>query len=141
MDAQTTRLKNLKLLVRQWGGPASLAKKLKLSGPSYLSQLLSGHRPITEKTARKFETVAREVELVHPALFLPSAGPCCFLDPQLVHLNFERVNIFPRAAQFLSFLESRLSGHATAMAHPMPSTSVPPATRACVRRRRAWFRG
>jgi hypothetical protein len=52
MDVRRAKLRSL---IAQWGGPSPLAKKLKLSGPSYLSQLLSGHRPITEKTARQFE--------------------------------------------------------------------------------------
>lgn len=50
-----SRRKNLKLLLHQWGGPSSLAKRLGQSGPSYLSQMANGHRPITEKTARKIE--------------------------------------------------------------------------------------
>ena len=49
------RIENLKLLLVQWGGPTVLAKKLHYSGPSYLSQLLSGNRPFTEKTARTIE--------------------------------------------------------------------------------------
>jgi DNA-binding transcriptional regulator YdaS (Cro superfamily) len=54
-DMQEVRRASLKVLIAQWGGPTSLAKKLGLSGPSYLSQLLSGLRPITEKCARKTE--------------------------------------------------------------------------------------
>jgi plasmid maintenance system antidote protein VapI len=55
-----TRRKNLRLLAAQWGGPTGLAKKLHLAGPSYISQLVNGNRPFTEKTARKFES---ELEL------------------------------------------------------------------------------
>ena len=55
-ETQEVRRANLKVLIAQWGGPTSLAKKLGLSGPSYLSQLLSGLRPITEKCARKYES-------------------------------------------------------------------------------------
>ncbi|MEY4402305.1 MAG: hypothetical protein RIR91_340 [Verrucomicrobiota bacterium] len=54
-DVTDTRVVNLSTLASQWGGASSLAKKLKLSGPSYICQLISGVRPITEKTARKFE--------------------------------------------------------------------------------------
>lgn len=54
-DVTDLRVLNLRTLSAQWGGPSSLAKKLKLSGPSYISQLIGGTRPITEKTARKFE--------------------------------------------------------------------------------------
>lgn len=55
MDVQEIRRKNLRALLTQWGGPTALAKRLKHSGPSYLSQLVSGVRPITEKNARKIE--------------------------------------------------------------------------------------
>lgn len=54
-DVMDTRRQNLRVLAEQWGGPTGLAKKLKYSGPSYVSQLTSGHRPITEKTARRVE--------------------------------------------------------------------------------------
>ena len=52
-----TRRANLRKLIEQLGGPAALAKRMKLSGPSYISQIVSGNRPLTEKTARKIETV------------------------------------------------------------------------------------
>ncbi len=54
-DVFDIRLANLKSLIVQWGGPTSLAKKLELSGPSFLSQMVGGIRPLTEKTARKVE--------------------------------------------------------------------------------------
>lgn len=54
-DVQATRRANLRMVVDQWDGPTNLAKKLSLSGPSYLSQLTHGNRPFTEKTARGFE--------------------------------------------------------------------------------------
>lgn len=55
-NTQQTRRTNLRLLVEQWGGATSFAKKLGYSGPSYVSQLLRENRPITEKTARQIET-------------------------------------------------------------------------------------
>lgn len=55
MDLQDRRRASLRLLIKQWGGPTTLAKKLQHKGPSYLSQLVSGNRPITEKTARGVE--------------------------------------------------------------------------------------
>jgi len=61
------------------------------------------------KLLGKFEMVARAIEAVQPSAYLPSAGPACFLDPELLHLNFEPVNIFPRTPQFISFLRRRLS--------------------------------
>lgn len=56
-DVQETRKRNLRELIRQWHGPTNLAKKLKYSGPSYLSQLIGPSKPVTEKTARHMETV------------------------------------------------------------------------------------
>lgn len=60
------------------------------------------------KTMAKFECVAKAIEMIRPNVYIPSAGPACFLDPLLFHLNFERVNIFPRATTIISFLGSRL---------------------------------
>ena len=48
------RRTNLQRLVDRYGA-SSLAKRLGHSGPSYLGQILRGERPLTEKTARKFE--------------------------------------------------------------------------------------
>lgn len=53
----TQRQRNLKLLIEQWGGAGGLSAKLGYSNASYISHLTTGHRPITEKTARKIETV------------------------------------------------------------------------------------
>jgi hypothetical protein len=50
-----TRRANLALLVSQWGGPTTLARRLELSGPSYLSQLANGHSEFGEKAARRIE--------------------------------------------------------------------------------------
>lgn len=49
------RRANLRRVVHELGGHAAVAKRLKLSGPSWVSQLIQGMRPFTEKTARKFE--------------------------------------------------------------------------------------
>lgn len=50
------RKTNLRALIAQWGGPTNLGKKLGHSGPSYLAQLVSENRPVTEKTARNIES-------------------------------------------------------------------------------------
>jgi hypothetical protein len=57
-DVHDRRKRNLKLLVQQWDGPTNLAKKLGYAGPSYVSQMVSGNRPITEKAARQIEDKA-----------------------------------------------------------------------------------
>lgn len=67
------------------------------------------YRKISKKKVRsKFEAVARSIEAVQPRFWLPSAGPVCFLDPALIHLNFESINIFPRATEVVQFLRKRL---------------------------------
>lgn len=60
------------------------------------------------KVRSKFEAVARSLEAVRPQFYLPSAGPACFLDPGLIHLNFEKNNIFPHTPQVMAFLKKRL---------------------------------
>lgn len=51
------RRHNLRELIRTWGGPTSLAKKLGHSNGSYLAQLAGPHpsRDLSEKTAREVE--------------------------------------------------------------------------------------
>ncbi len=61
-----------------------------------------------KKMIGKFEATAKAIEAVKPKMYLPSAGPACFLDPVLAHLNFEPVNIFPRNAKVLDYLDKRL---------------------------------
>lgn len=55
MNISNLRKMNLRALIAQWGGPTNLAKKLGHSGPSYLAQLVSENRPVTEKAARAIE--------------------------------------------------------------------------------------
>jgi UDP-MurNAc hydroxylase len=71
-----------------------------------------------EKYLAKFESVAKAIELVRPDVYIPSAGPPCFLDPMLLHLNHQPVNIFPRANEIIRFLERRL-GSTTVFAPEM----------------------
>ena len=61
-DILETRRRNLRALVEQWGGVTTLAKKLHYSQPSYLSQMLHGKRPVSERVARKIEA---DLKLVH----------------------------------------------------------------------------
>ena len=61
-----------------------------------------------KKMFSKFEATVRAIETIQPEVFLPSAGPPCFLDPQLFHINFQEINIFPRNTQLIDFLEKRL---------------------------------
>lgn len=77
-----------------------------------------------KKLVTKFETVARAIEAVRPRAFLPSAGPACFLDPTLIHLNFEPVNIFPRTPLLFQYLRDRLPGCETLLLDIMPGDVV-----------------
>jgi UDP-MurNAc hydroxylase len=61
-----------------------------------------------KKMISKFEATAKAIEALRPRMYLPSAGPACFLDPGLAHLNFQPVNIFPRNAKVLDYLGKRL---------------------------------
>ena len=61
-----------------------------------------------KKSLSKFESVAKAIERIGPKAYIPSAGPVCFLDPTLAHLNSQPINIFPRAARFISYLKPRL---------------------------------
>lgn len=73
-----------------------------------------------QKRASKFEAVARAIETVQPRAYLASAGPACFLDPSLFHINLEPVNIFPRASELFTFLHHRLAGKTPRLLEPMP---------------------
>jgi UDP-MurNAc hydroxylase len=55
----------------------------------------------------KFQTVARAMAALRPRFYLPSAGPACFLDPSLYHLNLQPDGIFPMADEFLGWLETQ----------------------------------
>ncbi len=73
-----------------------------------------------KKMFSKFEAVARGIEAVRPRAFIASAGPACFLDPMLRHLNFEPVNIFPRAGRLFQYLKKRLRNFVLELVEPMP---------------------
>ena len=62
------------------------------------------------KNLRKFELIAKAIEIIKPAIYLPSAGPPCFLDPLLLSINFQEVNTYPRAPRLIEFLNNRFLG-------------------------------
>ncbi len=76
------------------------------------------------KVFSKFEAVARSLEILRPRLYVASAGPACFLDPDLMPINFEPVNIFPRAGRFFEFARRRLRGAPVSFLEPMPGDVV-----------------
>lgn len=60
-----------------------------------------------EKINHKFESVALAIDVVKPALYLPSAGPPCFIDPELMPIHAQPINTYPRANQLLRYLDER----------------------------------
>lgn len=80
---QEVRRANLRRLLGERGGTTSLAKALGHAGPSYLSQLISAARPISEKTARKIE---EQLQLPERALDRAPGEPLPFsgTDRQLL---------------------------------------------------------
>lgn len=77
-----------------------------------------------QKRDSKFEAMARAIDTVRPRAYLTSAGPACFLDPKLFHLNLEPVSIFPRAPELFAFLGQRLPGVPTRYLEPMPGDEL-----------------
>ncbi|WP_434390466.1 Rieske 2Fe-2S domain-containing protein [Melittangium boletus] len=88
----------------------------------YSRELYTEHS--RQKRASKFEAVARAIETLQPRAYLASAGPACFLDPALFHLNLEPVNIFPRAPELFAYLKNRLGTRAPRLLEPMPGDVV-----------------
>lgn len=76
------------------------------------------------KVAAKFRGVAQALAALRPRLYLPSAGPPCFLDPDLFHLNLEPANIFPRAPRLLAYLDRHLRGVPTRWTEVAPGDVV-----------------
>lgn len=62
MDMADIRRRNLQLLVDKYDSQQEVADIVKIS-PQYLNQLLSGHRNIGEKTARKIEAAMKTPRL------------------------------------------------------------------------------
>ncbi|KTD66573.1 CMP-N-acetylneuraminate monooxygenase [Legionella santicrucis] len=73
-----------------------------------------------KKRMNKFSIVARAIETVNPTFYIPSAGPPCFLDPMLAHINFEKINIFPKAPEYLRYLDKHCKATDTIWPEIMP---------------------
>jgi len=77
-----------------------------------------------KKKLSKFEATAIAIENVKPEIYIPSAGPACFIDPDLIHINFQKENIFPRNEQLISYLAKRLKKTSTIVPNIMPGDSI-----------------
>lgn len=77
----------------------------------------------------KFLNVQRMLDRVRPTVYLPSAGPACFLDETLFHHNFDPGGIFPGVAAFQAHLEAwRPEGMATRWPELFPGDALDWAT-------------
>lgn len=77
--------------------------------PTCYQYTVERYREISRnKKHSKFKTLMRAIQILNPKIYIPSAGPACFLDPDLFHLNFEEENIFPRSEVFKDYLTSEL---------------------------------
>lgn len=82
------RRENLRQILIEQKGPASFAKKLGQAGPSFLSQMVNGHRVISEKTSRRIEEAAGKPEywMDHAHSSVEGVGPAAtvHVDPSFV---------------------------------------------------------
>jgi UDP-MurNAc hydroxylase len=72
------------------------------------------------KAMAKFKMVERAIEVLQPDLFLPSAGPVCFLDPELFPINKKQRGIFRRAPEVLAYLQPAFAAAGTHAQEIMP---------------------
>lgn len=77
-----------------------------------------------QKMQTKFIAVTKAIETIQPEIYFPSAGPACFLDENLFHLNIEKINIFPKAATFLYHLEKQKIANDTQIVYLMPDDEL-----------------
>ena len=63
-----------------------------------------------KKITGKFEAIAEAINIIKPRMYLPSAGPPCFLDPLLFNINFQEINSYPRAPQIIHYLDQHWKG-------------------------------
>ena len=60
------------------------------------------------KVYGKFNSVKNILSVFNPSLYIPAAGPPVFLDPDLIDINFQKVNIFSSPFLFKDFLSKEL---------------------------------
>jgi UDP-MurNAc hydroxylase len=105
-------------------GPVS-AFACQFSGATYHPTCYDYPRDEYERISRhkrdsKFQMVQRAIETTSARVYLPSAGPACFLDPELLEINFEPCNIFPRASQLIRHLRENLPASPLLVPEMMP---------------------
>ena len=60
------------------------------------------------KVYGKFASVKNLINKFQPDLYIPAAGPPVFLDPNLIHINYQEVNIFSSPYKFKDYLNDMM---------------------------------
>lgn len=60
-----------------------------------------------KKKLSKFFAVYSALQVLGPKFYIPAAGPCCFLDPELFHLNFDQDTTYPKSWEIADYLSAR----------------------------------
>ena len=60
------------------------------------------------KVYGKFASVKNLINKFQPELYIPAAGPPVFLDPNLIHINYQEVNIFSSPFKFKEYLDNEM---------------------------------
>ena len=60
------------------------------------------------KVYGKFASVKNLINKFQPDLYIPAAGPPVFLDPNLIHINYQEVNIFSSPYKFKDYLNDKM---------------------------------
>jgi len=67
------------------------------------------YKEISEsKVNGKFSSVKNLISKFKPNLYIPAAGPPVFLDPNLISINYEEVNIFSSPFKFKKYLSEEI---------------------------------
>jgi len=67
------------------------------------------YKEISEsKVNGKFSSVKNLISKFKPSLYIPAAGPPVFLDPNLISINYEEVNIFSSPFKFKKYLSEEI---------------------------------
>ena len=58
-----------------------------------------------DKRMFKYKSITKMIDELNPKIYIPCAGPPCFLDEKEFSLNFEKENTFPTQANVYKFLK------------------------------------
>ena len=108
-------------IVERDGPPDVLASQYSGSSwhPICYEYETSQYEPIVRrKSLNKARAVEGALQRLRPRAFLASAGPPCFLDPELYHINFDHKAFFLRANELIDLLRPALDAFERPVAIP-----------------------